>query len=119
MSLEEALAQAGIRPDIALKSGNTPKDKVYFAHRQLADAEVYFLNNHSKNVFNSTVTLRTDARYAEFWDPATGKRFSLPATPGKDGLAVTITLQANESGFKSLSTERKFRPSGVRLGRLI
>ena len=99
MSLEEALAQAGIRPDIALKSGNTPKDKVYFAHRQLADAEVYFLNNHSKNVFNSTVTLRTDARYAEFWDPATGKRFSLPATPGKDGLAVTITLQANESGF--------------------
>lgn len=39
------------------------------------------------------------ARYAEFWDPATGKRFSLPATPGKDGLAVTITLQANESGF--------------------
>lgn len=99
MSLEEALAQAGIRPDIALKSGNTPKDKVYFAHRQLADAEVYFLNNHSKNVFNNTVTLRTDARYAEFWDPATGKRFSLPATPGKDSLAVTITLQANESGF--------------------
>ena len=40
MSLEEALAQAGIRPDIVLKSGNTPKDKVYFAHRQLADAEV-------------------------------------------------------------------------------
>lgn len=99
MSLEEALVQVGIRPDIALKSGNTPKDKVYFAHRQLADAEVYFLNNHSKNIFSSTVTLRTDAQYAEYWDPAIGKRFSLPATPGKDGLAVTITLQPDESGF--------------------
>lgn len=99
MSLEEALLQAGIRPDITLKSGNAPKDKVYFAHRSLADAEVYFLNNYSKNVFNDTVILRTDAQYAEYWDPATGERFSLPATSEKDGLAVTVTLKPDESGF--------------------
>lgn len=99
MPLEEALSQAGIRPDIALKSGNSPKDKVYFAHRRLADADVYFLNNHSKKVFDSTITLRTNARYAEYWDPSLGKRFSLPAVSEDGGLAVKITLQPDESGF--------------------
>lgn len=43
MSLAEALRQAGIRPDMGIVSGNTPTDKVYFAHRRLADADVYLL----------------------------------------------------------------------------
>ena len=43
MSLAEALRQAGIRPDMGIVSGNTPTDKVYFAHRRLADADVYFV----------------------------------------------------------------------------
>lgn len=42
MSLAEALRQAGIRPDMGIVSGNTPTDKVYFAHRRLADADVLF-----------------------------------------------------------------------------
>lgn len=48
MSLAEALRQAGIRPDMGIVSGNTPTDKVYFAHRRLADADVYFVDNHSQ-----------------------------------------------------------------------
>ena len=69
--LEEAFGAGMESVRYSVEERQYSKDKVYFAHRQLADAEVYFLNNHSKNVFNSTVTLRTDARYAEFWDPAT------------------------------------------------
>ena len=99
MSLQEALEHAGIVPDIDLKSGNTPKDKVYFAHRRLKDAEVYFLNNHSKRDFSDTVILRTDARYAEYWEPTAGKRFRLEAVPGESGLAVKLLLRPEESGF--------------------
>lgn len=109
MSLAEALSRAGIRPDIVWKSGNASKDSVRFAHRRLRDAEVYFLNNHSKNIFSGTVTLRTNASYAEYWEPVACKRSSLPATPGKDGLVVTITLQPGESGFVVASD---YKPEG-------
>lgn len=110
MDLAEALALAGIRPDIALQSANSPKDKVYFAHRQLADADVYFMNNHSRKTFDDTVTFRTDAQYAEYWDPTVGKRFSLPAIAGKDGLEVKVILQPNESGFIVTSAQK---PQGI------
>ena len=110
MSLENALLQAGICPDVELKSTNTSKDKVYFAHRRLVDADAYFLNNHSKHVFNSKVTLRTDAKYAEYWDPVIGKRFSLPAVTTRKGLTVGITLQPGESGFIVASN---CKPTGI------
>lgn len=100
MSLAEVLAKQGIKPDAGFKSGNTVADKVYFAHRQLANNDIYFLNNHSKNVFKDTIRLRTNATNAEFWDPITGKQYVLPVTAsGKDGLLLNVVLQANESGF--------------------
>jgi hypothetical protein len=106
MPLAEAIAQAGIKPDAALKSGNTPTDKVYFAHRRLADAEVYFLNNHSKSVYSSAIRFRTDAAHAEYWDPTTGKQYALPvAASGKDGLLLNVVLQPNESGFIVISNQ--------------
>jgi hypothetical protein len=100
MTLAEALTQQGIKPDADLKSGNTPTDKVYFAHRRLADTDIYFLNNHSKNLYNNSIRFRTDATHAEYWDPTTGKQYALPVSAaGKDGLLLPIVLQPNESGF--------------------
>ncbi len=100
MPLPEVLKHEGIRPDIAIKSGNTAKDKVYFTHRRLADADVYFLNNHSKRMFNDTVRLRTEADYAEYWDAVTGQRFALPVeASGSGGMLLKLVLAPRESGF--------------------
>jgi hypothetical protein len=100
MSLVEVLTKQGIQPDAGFKSGNTPTDKLYLAHRRSGDNDVYFLNNHSKNVFKDTIRLRTNASNAEYWDPVTGKQYSLPVTAsGKDGLLLNVVLQPNESGF--------------------
>jgi hypothetical protein len=100
MTLAEALSKQGIQPDAGLKSGNTPTDKVYFAHRRLAETDIYFLNNHSKNVFNDTIRLRTNASNAEWWDPVSGKQYALPVSAsGKEGLLLNVMLQPNESGF--------------------
>lgn len=79
MPLAEALHQAGIRPDMGIVSGNTPTDKVYFAHRRLRDADIYFINNHSKRTFKDRVCLRTMLGKAYFWDPIDGKRYTLSA----------------------------------------
>jgi Glycosyl hydrolases family 2, sugar binding domain len=66
----------------------------------LGDNDIYFLNNHSKNIFKDTIRLRTNASNAEYWDPVSGKQYALPViTSGKGGLLLNIVLQPNESGF--------------------
>lgn len=105
MSLAEALRQAGIRPDMGIVSGNTPTDKVYFAHRRLADADVYFVDNHSQRSFKDEVVLRTSLSNASYWDPVTGKRYRLQARLVAEGLHVNITLLPGESGFIVVSDD--------------
>ena len=100
MTLAEAIARQGLQPDAGFKSGNTPSDKIYFAHRRMEEADIYFLNNHSKRVYNDTIRFRSNATRAEYWDPTTGKQWSFPVlASGKDGLLLNILLQPNESGF--------------------
>ncbi|MGQ7947306.1 glycosyl hydrolase [Flavobacterium sp. WC2509] len=106
MPLAEVLAKQGIQPDAGFKSGNTVTDKVYFAHRNLGDTDIYFFNNHSKKVFKDAIRLRTTATTAEYWDPTTGQQYILPvAASGKDGLLLNIVLQSNESGFIVVTNE--------------
>ncbi len=102
MPFPEVLAREKIRPDITLKSGNTAKDKVHFAHRRLLDADVFYLNNHSNRIFNDKIRLRTKARYAEYWDAVTGTRTSLPVLASgtdNDGMLLELRLAPRESGF--------------------
>ncbi len=80
MTLAEVISKQGIKPDAGFKSGNIPTDKIYFAHRRLGDNDIYFLNNHSKNIFKDTIRLRTNATHAEYWDPVTGKQYAIPVT---------------------------------------
>lgn len=100
MPLVEALQSAGIHPDFGVKSNYTRTDRIYFSHRRLADAEVYFINNHSKKHFEDKVTLRTSYAYAEYWNPLDGTRYRLPVlSSDKEGLTVQIALASDESGF--------------------
>ncbi|NOT93724.1 MAG: glycosyl hydrolase family 2 [Ferruginibacter sp.] len=100
LTLADVITKQRIQPDAGFKSGNVPTDKIYFAHRCLEDRDIYFLNNHSKNIFKDSIRLRTNAANAEYWDPVTGKQYSLPVSAsGKDGLLLNIVLQPNESGF--------------------
>jgi hypothetical protein len=106
MSLAEVLTKKDIRPDAGFKSGNTPTDKLYFAHRRSGDNDVYFLNNHSKNVFKDTIRLRTNASNAEYWDPVTGRQYAFPVSAsGKEGMLLNLVLQPNESGFLVTSNQ--------------
>ena len=100
MSLPEVLLAEGIRPDVARKSDNTAKSRVYHTHRRLADADIYFLNNHSNKAFADTIRLRTDAKYAEYWDAVTGQCYALPTEEsGSSGMLLKLALAPRESGF--------------------
>lgn len=99
MTLKEALSKEDIKPDIALKSENVPESKVYFFHRKLADIDIYFVNNHSKKAFNDSICLRTSKKYAEYWNPVSGKRYSLPVISKEEGMSLMLHLSPGESGF--------------------
>lgn len=111
MTLADALSKQGIRPDAGFRSGNIPTDKLYFAHRKLANEDIYFLNNHSQRMYNDTIRFRTSATYAEYWDPTTGQQYALPVSAlGKVGLLLHVVLQPNESGFIVCSNQTSVLP---------
>ena len=107
ITLEEALQKEGIHPDIALKSGNEPENKVYFTHRHLPNIDIYFINNHSENVFSDFVHLCTGRKYAEYWDPVSGECYSIPAVLEGNSLSLRLSLAAKESGFIIVSDRKK------------
>lgn len=77
-----------------------PKDRLNWAHRRTRDADIYFLNNHSRFTYTDTVILRTGYKAAEFWDPETGKRWAMPCSPDAHGhLSVAVRLAPGQSGF--------------------
>ena len=100
MTLAEALKQADIHPDISMQEGNTKDAKIYFAHRKLADGDVYFMANRKDAVEDNIFTFSAEGKYAEMWNPVSGKRYALEATADKDGGAtVKLRFAPRESYF--------------------
>ncbi len=67
-------------PDLGFRSAARLDDCVRFGHRRLADADVYFVYNHSPEAFAQEVTLRTPYRRLYRLDPLDGSVSSLALT---------------------------------------
>ena len=98
-SLSLALKREGLRPDMLIKSGNRPDNKVYFAHRTLPETDIYFVFNHSEAPYDTLTTLRTPCKYLQRWNPVTGERFQLKTSIQDGGLSTRLTLRPSESCF--------------------
>lgn len=98
--LRQKLREAGIVPDLGIKSRKSATDRVFFAHRKTSEADIYFLVNHSKSrTFADTVTLRTDYPEAEWWNAIDGTRRKLTAIRTAQGLKAAIRMLPDEAGF--------------------
>lgn len=86
MTLEEALQKACVIPDVR-------GTKLYFAHRETNDCDIYFLNNHTDSIISGLYTFKTQYKYAQLWDAVSGRRYCLPADKGQ----VTLHLSPRES----------------------
>ncbi len=107
MALAEALNEAGLKPDIRMNRGNMKKDKIWFAHRQLEDADVYFLNNHTDSVVIDTFSFRAHRKVAELWNPVTGLRYALSSTTSGEGVQTCpLAMAPHESCFVILSEHK-------------
>jgi hypothetical protein len=112
MSLDEAIKQATIKPDIALKTGDTKTSMIYFAHRKLTDADVYFLDNHKDTREDNIFTLAATGKYAQLWNTVTGERFSLPVlNPGKESVSIKLSFYPRESYMVVITNKKEQLPA--------
>lgn len=104
MPLHEAVAEAGLTPDLALMHGDVKTGKLYFAHRRLDDADIYFLDNHTQRPLSDTIIFRSAYRQAQLWNPIDGRRYAVPALPMNDGtVALPLELAPREACFVVLA----------------
>ena len=75
-TLAGALEQAGLSPDLRIRSNDRPDDKVYFCHRAADGADIYFVYNHSAEPWTGPIEPRTPSADIELWDPLTLERRS-------------------------------------------
>lgn len=107
MPLAEALLKAGVTPDITLREGDTKRNKIYFAHRHLADAEVYFLANRKDTAEENRFTFAAAGRFAQLWDPVTGRRYALKANGKQAGSTDVELYMAPREAFFVVITDRE------------
>ncbi len=105
--LQAFLQQLPLCPDAAYTSANQPDNRLFFAHRSTHDAEIYFFDNHSQDVFSQSIVLRnSQGKTAEYWNPDNGQRYALTTNVTPEGnLSVALTLDAHEAGFVILRKE--------------
>lgn len=99
-NLEDALKEIGAVPDLAVERGDLKSSKIYFAHRKLADADVYFLDNHKDTAESNIFKFSVRGKYVQLWNPVSGGRFALPVikTTGNN-ISVRLDMAARESYF--------------------
>lgn len=98
--LADALLKAKIQPDISLDMSNTKEAMLYFTHRKLADADIYFLDNHKDVLEENLFTFQAAGKQVQLWNTVTAQRFSVPVIK-KDAktVSVRLTMAPRESYF--------------------
>ena len=97
--LPTALRELGLARDVAYPAA--PADgELRYIHRRTAEADVYFVFNHSAREFAGEFTFRIAARQPELWNAITGAHADAPAYRSTaTGTAVPLQLEPHGSIF--------------------
>lgn len=69
-SAEVVLNEMGIRKDVDIQGA---KNKILYVHRQVADTDIYWLDNRGENPEEALVSFRVTGKVPERWHPETGQ----------------------------------------------
>ncbi|MCM1254514.1 MAG: glycosyl hydrolase family 2 [Duncaniella sp.] len=105
--LSDYIGEIGLMPDIDVHSGDTPDNRILFAHRTTGDIDIYFIANHSDMSWFQRLTFRdTRNRHAEYWNPSSGRRYRFDdAKVSENGISLGLALKPYESGFVLLHNQ--------------
>ena len=90
-----------------MQTGNTKDNMIYFAHRKLADADLYFMANRKDLPEETTFTFPVNRKFAELWNPVTGERYSLTGRKSKDGSTSVDLCMAPREAFFVVFTDKQ------------
>lgn len=111
MSLDDALRQSAITADVEMKTGNTKENKIYFAHRQLSDADIYFIANRKDSEEKNTFTFNSFGEEVQLWHPVTGERYALNIkSKTKEKTSVELYMNPRESFFIIITKKEENLP---------
>ena len=88
MTMEEVFELIGVKPDMQTKES----DPLLFIHRQMPDADVYFVSNQSEETITVSPRFRVTGKRPELWNPLEASSRELPAFQVEDGV-TTVPLQ--------------------------
>ncbi|MCM1331746.1 MAG: glycosyl hydrolase family 2 [Bacteroides sp.] len=95
-SLATFLQSSRIMPDFTYPSGDT----MFFAHRRLPDADIYFIVNHQNKPVDFASTFNTSGKNAEIWNHVTGEIKGVATSATTDGRqSLYLSLAPHESTF--------------------
>jgi hypothetical protein len=93
-AIARAVSKAVLSHDVRLATASTA---LRYMRRRLKDADVYLFFNEGAENFTSNVTVRSDGRRVERWDPQTGTTTGLAATGQNGSMTVPLSLKPYET----------------------
>jgi len=97
-----ALMRAGVEPDWVLTPAGPHVTGIHnlpVIHRQLPDAELFFISNQREQAEQVNASFRGEATAAELWDPVAASRTLLAVTSEAGRTAVDLHLEPFGSAF--------------------
>ncbi|MBP1646859.1 MAG: glycoside hydrolase family 2 [Bacteroidetes bacterium] len=108
VDMKTALDMIGMTPDFSFAG----HDSILYIHRELSDADVYFVTNQTDKVVSFHALFRVHGMRPEFWDAVSGERRALPVfAEGSTGTSVPLTLVGGQSVFIVFDNHGGRRPS--------
>jgi hypothetical protein len=89
-----AVASAVPSPDVML---DKPDTALRYIRRRLKDADVYLFFNEGPEASTHFITLKSDEKKAEMWDPKTGKVVPVSTTGIRAELKIQLVLKPYET----------------------
>lgn len=106
---QETLKEFDLERDfIALDNNGQYTKDVAYAHRQGADADIYFIANQKEVSRSLEISLRVEGRMPELWNPVTGEiKTDINWTISEGRTKMKLELNPNESCFIVLQKPTK------------
>nr|WP_288834684.1 glycosyl hydrolase [uncultured Flavobacterium sp.] len=107
--LDTDFAKIGIEADVLFSDAkNNDRSSIAWTHRKNGDEEIYFLSNQIQEKRKLEVSFRIAGKVPVWYNPVTDKSSELANWKIENGRTiVSLTLDANESGFVILKEETK------------
>ncbi|WP_140485508.1 glycosyl hydrolase [Flavobacterium sp. GSA192] len=107
--LDTDFAKIGIEADVLFSDAkNNDRSSIAWTHRKNGDEEIYFLSNQIQEKRQLEVSFRIAGKVPVWYNPVTDKSSELANWKIENGRTiVSLTLDANESGFVIFKEETK------------